>query len=104
MRGRTYNPAFMHPADLAELGMEPGDTVEIRSAHDAVVGIVECDHDLRRGVVSMSHGFGGNPGDAEDPRVDGANTNRLLRADVDFDPITGMPRMGAVPVSVSTLS
>jgi ABC-type lipopolysaccharide export system ATPase subunit len=101
MRGRTYNPAFMNPDDLAELDLTPGDVVEIRSAHDAVMGIVEADADLRRGVVSMSHGFGGNPGETEDPRVDGANTNRLLRSDVDYDPITGMPRMGAVPISVS---
>ena len=104
MRGRTYNPAFMHPADLAELDLTPGDTVEIRSAYDVVVGIVEADDDLRRGVLSMSHGFGGNPGEAEDPRVDGANTNRLLRTDVDYDPITGMPRMGALPVSVSAVT
>ena len=104
MRGRTYNPAFMHPDDLAELDLSPGDTVEIRSAYDAVVGIVEADDDLRRGVVSMSHGFGGNPGEAEDPRVDGANTNRLLRTDVDYDPITGMPRMGALPVAVSAVA
>jgi hypothetical protein len=72
--------------------------------HDAVVGIVECDHDVRRGVVSISHGFGRNPDEAEDPRLDGANTNRLLRADVDFDPITGMPRMGAIPVAVCALT
>jgi anaerobic selenocysteine-containing dehydrogenase len=104
MRGRTYNPAFMNPTDLAALDLTPGDAVEIRSAYDAVVGIVETDADLRRGVVSMSHGFGGNPGEVEDPRVDGANTNRLLRTDVDYDPITGMPRMGALPVSVSAVA
>ena len=77
--------------------------VEIRSAHDAIMGVVEADADLRRGVVSMSHGFGGNPGEAEDPAVDGANTNRLLRTDVDYDPNTGMPRMGALPVSVAAV-
>jgi anaerobic selenocysteine-containing dehydrogenase len=104
MRGRTYNPAFMNPTDLAALDLTPGDAVEIRSAYDAVVGIVETDADLRRGIVSMSHGFGGNPGEVEDPRVDGANTNRLLRTDVDYDPITGMPRMGALPVSVSAVA
>jgi hypothetical protein len=48
----------------------------------------------------MSHGFGGNPGDDEDPRVDGANTNRLLRTDTEFDRVTGIPRMGALPVAV----
>lgn len=103
MGGRTYNPAFLHPSDLDALGLKEGDAVEIRSAHDAVVGVVAPDPDLRPGVLSMSHGFGGNPGEAEDPRVVGANTNRLLRSDDDYDRITGMPRMGAVPVAVCRL-
>jgi anaerobic selenocysteine-containing dehydrogenase len=101
MRGRTYNPAFIHPADLAELGLTSGDLVEIRSSHGMVVGVVESDGDLRRGVIAMSHAFGRNPGEAEDPHLDGANTNRLFRTDVDEDPTTGMPRMGALPVSLA---
>jgi anaerobic selenocysteine-containing dehydrogenase len=100
MRGRPYNPAFLNPEDLAALGLTSGDLVEIRSAYGRVVGVVESDRDLRRGVVSMSHGFGRNPGESEDPRVDGANTNRLFRTDIDYDPRTGMPRMGALPVSI----
>jgi anaerobic selenocysteine-containing dehydrogenase len=104
MRGRTWNPAFLHPSDLAALGLSPGDAVEIRSEHGAVVGIVEADADLRPGVLSMSHGFGANPGEPEDPRADGASTNRLLRTDVDHDPVTGMPRMGALPVAVTPLA
>jgi anaerobic selenocysteine-containing dehydrogenase len=77
-----------------------GDLVEIRSAYDTITGVAEGDADLRRGVVSMSHNFGGNPGEDEDPRVDGANTNRLLRNDEEYDRYTGIPRMGAVPVAV----
>lgn len=100
MRGRSYNPAFMHPNDMARLGIEAGDVVEIRSEYDAVLGIAEADVNLRPGVVSMSHNFGGNPGDSEDPRIDGANTNRLLRTDAEYDRYTGIPRMGALPVSV----
>lgn len=100
MRGRSYNPAFMHPDDLARLGVAAGDLVEIRSAYDAITGVAEADADLRPGVVSMSHGFGGIPGEDEDPRVDGANTNRLLRTDVEYDRYTGIPRMGALPVAV----
>jgi anaerobic selenocysteine-containing dehydrogenase len=30
------NPAWMHPDDLAELGIDDGDTVEIRSAYGAI--------------------------------------------------------------------
>jgi anaerobic selenocysteine-containing dehydrogenase len=100
MRGRSYNPAFMHPDDLARLGVAAGDLVEIRSEHAAITGVAEADADLRPGVVSMSHGFGGIPGEDEDPRVDGANTNRLVRTDVEFDKYTGIPRMGALPVAV----
>ena len=68
MNGRSYNPAFMHPDDLASLGVVAGDLVEIRSAYDTITGVADADADLRRGVVSMSHNFGGNPDDDEDPR------------------------------------
>ncbi len=100
MRGRHYNPAFMHPEDLEQLGIAPGDLVEIRSEYDAITGVAAADDSLRTGMVSMSHNFGANPGDDEDPRVDGANTNRLLRTDVEYDRYTGQPRMGALPVAV----
>ena len=104
MRGRSYNPAFMHPDDLADLGVSAGDLVEIRSEFDAIIGVAEPDADLRRGVVSLSHGFGANPDEDEDPRVDGANTNRLLRTDVEYDRYTGIPRMGALPVGVAPVA
>jgi anaerobic selenocysteine-containing dehydrogenase len=100
---RSYNPAFLHPDDLDSLGLESGDIVEIRSEHAVIVGVAEADPDLKRGVVSMSHGFGGNPGEVEDARKDGANTNRLLSTTIDSDPVTGQPRMGAVPISVRAL-
>jgi anaerobic selenocysteine-containing dehydrogenase len=100
MRGRHYNPAFMHPDDLTRLGIAPGDLVEVRSEYDAITGVAEADADLRPGLVSMSHNFGGNPGEDEDPRIDGANTNRLLRVDVEYDRYTGQPRMGALPVAI----
>ena len=74
--------------------------MQIRSEYDAITGVAATDADLRPGVVSMSHNFGGNPGENEDPRIDGANTNRLLRNDVEFDRYTGQPRMGALPVAV----
>jgi anaerobic selenocysteine-containing dehydrogenase len=101
---RTYNPAFINPEDLAELGYHPGDLVEISSEHDTIVGVVESDPDLRRGLVSMSHSFGRNPGEREDPRVDGANTNRLLRNDSAYDPVTGQPAMGAIAVSLGQVA
>ena len=61
MGNRRYNPAFLHPEDMAELGLDSGDLVQIESDFAAVIGVAESDDDLRRGVVSMSHGFGANP-------------------------------------------
>lgn len=100
MRGRSYNPAFMHPDDLSRLGILAGEVVEIRSRYDAITSVAQPDADLRPGVVSITHNFGGNPGDDEDPHVDGGNTNRLFRNDVEYDRYTGIPRMGALPVAV----
>jgi hypothetical protein len=62
---------------------------------------VRKDASVRAGCVSMSHAWGGNPGEDDDPAVLGGNTGRLVPVDRDFDPFTGMPRMSAIPVRVS---
>src|SRR5690606_23677158 len=58
VRKHRHNPAFLHPDDLRELGVSPGDMVEILSGHDSILGVAEADDGLRRGVVSMTHAFG----------------------------------------------
>ncbi len=95
-----YNPAFINPADLARLGAGAGDVLEIRSPRGAILGIAEPSPEVRTGCVSMSHSWGRNPDEKEDPRVDGGNTGRLVATDRDFDPYTGIPRMSTIPVSV----
>ncbi len=97
---KPYNPAFMHPDDLRKLGISPGDLVTIRSAHDEVLGIVDADPGLRPGVVSMSHGFGDNPDVPADPFRSGASASRLVSVEDNYDPVSGIPRMGALPVQV----
>jgi anaerobic selenocysteine-containing dehydrogenase len=99
-RGKPWNPAFLHPDDLSALGLATGELARIRSRHDEIVGIVEADATLRRGVVAMTHGFGMLPSESADPRAVGANTGRLLRADDEYDPVSGIPRMGALPVAI----
>ena len=86
------------------MGINRGDLVEIRSRHGIVTAIVEADSGLTASVMSLTHGFGNNPGEPSEPRRDGANVNRLTSIDDDYDPYTGMPRMGALPISVSALS
>jgi anaerobic selenocysteine-containing dehydrogenase len=100
-KGRSYNPAFMHPDDLASLGVGSGDVVEIRSPHGSILGIVEPDPTLRRGLVSMTHSFGDLPGREREVRKIGSNTSQLTSVETDYDRYTGMPRMSDVPVAVS---
>lgn len=98
--GGGANPAHFHPDDLIALGLSPGDMVRIESAAGHVLALVEAEPGLRRGAISMAHGFGGGARDAEGVRREGASTNRLVRPDRDFDPITGMARQSAIPVRV----
>jgi anaerobic selenocysteine-containing dehydrogenase len=97
---RAYNPAFLHPDDLAALGLTPGAEVLLRSRHGSIGGIVAADPRLRRGCVSMAHSFGVNPGEEDDVEAFGSNTGRLTNVAVDYDPITGIARMGALPVRI----
>jgi anaerobic selenocysteine-containing dehydrogenase len=99
-RGKTYNPAFLHPDDLADLGLAAGDVVTLRSARASIPAIVESDPNLRRGLVSMAHSWGGGPDTDDEVREGGACTGRLLTDDADYEAYTAMPRMSNIPVSI----
>jgi anaerobic selenocysteine-containing dehydrogenase len=100
-KGRRFNPTFMHPDDMARLDLAPGDRVTIRSRHDFVPGIVEPDDTLRSGVIAAWHCFGGLVDEDDRFLEQGANVGRLTPNDVDYDPISGIPRMSDIPVSVT---
>ncbi|MEE8165349.1 MAG: molybdopterin-dependent oxidoreductase, partial [Myxococcota bacterium] len=99
----SYNPAFMQPDDLRELALKAGDAIEIRSPHGRIPALVEPDATLRRGLVSMAHSFGGSPAEKGDFRKQGSNTSVLISVEDSYDPISGLPRMSAVPVNVRLL-
>jgi anaerobic selenocysteine-containing dehydrogenase len=103
-RKRPYNPAFMHPDDLSDLGLTDGEIVEIRSDHASILGVVEAAPDVRRGVISMAHSFGDAPQDDSRVREIGGNTGRLVSVERNFDPHSGLPRMSAIPVNVSRVA
>ena len=100
MRGGSHNPAYLHPDDLAGLGLRPGDLVEIATEHASILGIAEGAPELRRGLVSMAHCFGDAPARDARFREIGSNTGRLIDNEREFDPHTGIPRMSAIPVTV----
>lgn len=98
---QTFNPGWLNPADMRRLGLVDGDRIRIRSAHGEIVAFAEGDQSIRAGIISLTHCFGGSPDKEDDPVRDGANVAKLLSVDDDFDPVTGIPRMGALPVHIA---
>ena len=94
------NPALVHPDDLVDLGVSPGDVVVLRSEHGAIDVEVGVDDTLRRGTVSVHHGFGARASAEDGPRH--AAVSRLLSTDATLDRLTRMPIMTAVPVRFET--
>ena len=95
------NPAFLHPSDISAFRLAAGGLAQLRSRHGSIEVTVEADADLRPGVVAIAHGFGRHPDATPDPRRYGSNVNRLTSLDADFDRYSGIPRMGAIPVSLT---
>jgi anaerobic selenocysteine-containing dehydrogenase len=95
-----YNPAFMHPDDLVEIGVAAGDRVTIESDHGAIEGIVAADPSLRPGCVSMTHCWGGLPEEKLGYDEAGSCTSLLVSVDQDCEKINAMPRMTAIPVRI----
>ncbi len=100
-RKGTTNPAYMHPDDVAGLGLASGDIVEIRSPWAAVLAVVEPADDVKRGAISMAHSWGGSSLTDEKVREIGSPTSRLVSVTAGHDPVTGMVVCSAIPVSVT---
>ena len=79
---------YLNPDDATSRGLADGQAVEVRTAHGAVVGAARIDHNLAPGTVVVPHGF-------SDP-----NVGHLTAVDVDVDPLTGMPTLVGVAVTV----
>jgi hypothetical protein len=63
--------------------------------------VVEADDTLRPDVIAMHHAFGGLPAEDAEVRDRGSNVGRLVPTDIEYDPITGLPRQGNIPVRVT---
>lgn len=99
-RVATTNYAYTHPDDLARLDAVPGDLLEITSPRATLVGVAEADPDIKRGVIAMSHSWGGISMTDEKVRDIGAPTNRLVHGEDGTDRVTGLPVMSSIPVRV----
>jgi anaerobic selenocysteine-containing dehydrogenase len=97
----AYNPIYMNPEDAASLQVDDGDRVELSTHRSSVPGIVKLAPDVRRGVVSVAHGFPNFPAGKQSDGHPGTAVSALIDDEIDYDPISGLPVMSAVPVSVS---
>ena len=96
-----FNPAFMNPEDMERERVRDGDFVEIASRHGAIRAIAEADPTLRRGVISITHGFGALPSQNAAYEDVGVSTNHLTSLAKDArESINAMPRMSGIPVSL----
>jgi anaerobic selenocysteine-containing dehydrogenase len=101
-KGRSANPVWLHPDDLARLGLKAGEAVRVRSAHDSIVARAEADPSMRPGVISMPQGAATGSADGKTPPV-ATSVTRLISLD-ECDPMTGIPRMSAIPVNIERVA
>jgi len=94
------NPAFMNPQDMDEGGYANGDKVEISSRHGAVIATLQRDPGLRRGVISMTHGWGAVDLVTDPEGVSGTFVGRLVSIKADLQPFNFMPLQSAIPIAV----
>jgi anaerobic selenocysteine-containing dehydrogenase len=81
------NPCSVHPDDLAALGVTEGSLLELTTDAGSVTAVAEADPTLRRGVVTLTHCHG--------------DVARLLTLTDHLQPISAMPWMSAVPVTLA---
>jgi len=93
----------INPEDAERLGLADGAAVRIKGAGGEVTAPVEVTDSVRRGVVSLPHGWGHDrPGTrlshaALDP---GVNVNQLLDGSL-LDPLSGNAVLNGVPVDLA---
>ncbi len=95
---RRASPCLAHPDLLARLGLSEGDPITVTTAHGQVDAVIHADETLRLGVITLTHGFGG---DGPDGVPSGPDLNSILSATSDLQPISAMPLLTAVPVTLA---
>ncbi|MFH9863430.1 molybdopterin oxidoreductase family protein [Streptomyces sp. NPDC017202] len=93
----------VHPEDAERLGLRDGEPVRVKGAGGEVTVPAEVTDGVRRGVVSIPHGWGHDrPGTrlghaSADP---GVNVNQLLDGSL-LDPLSGNAVLNGVPVELT---
>ncbi|GAA4000952.1 molybdopterin oxidoreductase family protein [Streptomyces sp. NBC_01352] len=96
----------IHPEDAERLGVRDGAPVRVKGAGGEVTAPAEVTDGVRRGVVSLPHGWGHDrPGTrlshaSADP---GVNVNQILDGSL-LDPLSGNAVLNGVPVEVAAVT
>lgn len=86
LHGRDTPALLLHPDDARSCGLADGDGAELVGPAGVVRCTVQVTETVRPGTVSLPHGY------------EATNVNGAVPAEA--DPVTGMVRLTAVPVSV----
>ncbi len=87
--GKTPQPfVYASPADAEAASVADGDRVEVASMHGTVVGVLRVDESMAPGTLVVPNGFAA------------VNVGHLSALDVDVDPLTGMPTLVGVAVTL----
>jgi anaerobic selenocysteine-containing dehydrogenase len=93
----------IHPDDAARLGL--GDTAVVKGAGGELIVPVELTPGIRRGVVSLPHGWGHGQDGTRQAVADtqpGVNVNQLYDGTA-LDPLSGTAVLNGLPVQVSAV-
>ncbi|MFI7502027.1 molybdopterin oxidoreductase family protein [Streptomyces sp. NPDC049687] len=95
----------IHPEDAERLGVRDGAAVRVKGAGGEVTAPAEVTDGVRRGVVSLPHGWGHDrPGTrlshaSTDP---GVNVNQLIDGSL-LDPLSGNAVLNGVPIEITAI-
>ena len=91
----------IHPDDAAELGLT--DTAVVKGPGGELLAPVEATEEMRRGVVSLPHGWGhdrGGTGQTVAAAHPGVNVNQLNDGN-HLDPLSGTAVLNGIPVDIA---
>jgi anaerobic selenocysteine-containing dehydrogenase len=100
-RGSNRCTLQMHPDDVAELGL--ADTAKVKGPGGEVLAPIEPLPGMRRGVVSLPHGWGHDrPGTRQHVASEqaGVNVNQLNDGH-SLDPLSGTAVLNGIPVDIA---
>jgi anaerobic selenocysteine-containing dehydrogenase len=102
-KGKPQCTLHVHPDDADALGLVHGGHARVRSRVGEVVAPVEVTDGIRRGVVSLPHGWGHDLDGVELTKArkrPGVNSN-VLTDEAAIDPLSGNAVLNGIPVEVT---